>query len=221
MSHTRIKTPLCCVHFSLLRVNLRAIDLYPTNELAFDPAHADLCHEKRSAWVLNGVVPPTLPERDATTWSAGVTHLRVDAKSGRRLSADCDRTDAADIEIARWPALAYPWLSRETRRRARLPPLAAGCDGDGLDALQPIRIDGVADHAAIARAPNSVKPATLRLRALGAERERILWLVNGKLEGQTRAAQPFEHAFADTGEQTITALAASGAYAQLQIRVLR
>ena len=90
-----------------------------------------------------------------------------------------------------------------------------------MDAMQSIRIDGIADGAAIARAPNSVKPATLRLRALGAERERILWLVNGKLEGQTRAAQPFEHAFADTGEQTITALAASGSYAQLQIRVLR
>jgi penicillin-binding protein 1C len=188
--------------------------------LAFDPTHADLCHEKRSAWVLNGVVPPTLPERDATTWSAGITHLRVDAKSGRRLSADCDRADATDIEIARWPALAYPWLSRETRRRASLPPLAAGCNGDGLDALQPIRIDGVADHAAIARAPNSDKPAIVRLHALGASGD-VLWLVNGKLEGETRGSGAFEHAFAETGDQTITALAKSGAYAQLQVRVLR
>ncbi|HVV95804.1 MAG TPA: penicillin-binding protein 1C, partial [Rhodanobacteraceae bacterium] len=169
--------------------------------LAFDPAHADLCHEKRSAWALNGVVPPTLPERDATTWSAGVTHLRVDAKSGRRLSADCDRADATDIEIARWPALAYPWLSRETRRRASLPPLAGGCSGDGLDALQPIRIDGVADHAAIARAPNSDKPAIVRLRALGASGD-VLWLVNGKLEGETRGSGAFEHAFAEIGDQT-------------------
>lgn len=188
--------------------------------LAFDPAHADLCHEKRSAWVLNGVVPPTLPERDATTWSAGVTHLRVDATSGRRLSADCDRADATDIEIARWPALAYPWLSRETRRRASLPPLAAGCSGDGLDALQPIRIDGVADHAAIARAANSDKPAIVRLRALGASGD-VLWLVNGKLEGETRGSGAFEHAFAEIGDQTITALASSGSYAELHVRVLR
>ena len=92
---------------------------------------------------------------------------------------------------------------------------------DGLGTTQPIRIDGIADGAAIARAPNSPNPASLRLRVLGAERQHILWLVNGKLEGQTRAAQPFEHAFADTGEQTITALATSGAYAQLRIRVLR
>ena len=60
----------------------------------------------------------------------------------------------------------------------------------------------------------------MRLRALGASGD-VLWLVNGKLEGQTRGGGPFEHAFAETGDQTITALAASGNYAQLQVRVLR
>ncbi len=188
--------------------------------LAYDAAHEDLCHQKRTAWVLNGVVPPTLPERDATTWSAGITHVRIDPKSGDRLSASCERSDATDRDVARWPALAYPWLSRDVRRRASLPPLATGCASDGLDAIQPIRIDGVADHAAIARAPNSDKPAIVRLRALGANGE-VLWLVNGRLEGETRGAGAFEHAFGEIGDQTITALAKSGTYAQLQVRVLR
>lgn len=188
--------------------------------LAFDPAHADLCHQKRTAWVLNGVVPPTLPERDATTWSPGLMHVRVDPQSDERLSANCERSDAEDKDIARWPALAYPWLSRDLRRRASLPPLAAGCAPDGLDATQPIRIDGLADHAAIARASNSDKPAIVRLHALGASGD-VLWLVNGRLEGETRGAGAFEHAFAETGDQTITALGKSGNYAQLQVRVLR
>ncbi|HEV7490210.1 MAG TPA: penicillin-binding protein 1C, partial [Rhodanobacteraceae bacterium] len=188
--------------------------------LAYDAAHEALCHQKHTAWALNGVVPPTLPERDATTWSAGITHVRIDPQSGDRLSAGCERGDTADMDIARWPALAYPWLSRDVRRRASLPPLAAGCASDGLDAIQPIRIDGVADHSAIARAPNSDKPAIVRLRALGANGD-VLWLVNGKFEGETRGAGAFEHAFAETGDQTITALAKSGNYAQLQLRVLR
>jgi penicillin-binding protein 1C len=187
---------------------------------AFDTAHADLCHQKHTAWVLNGVIPPTLPERDATTWSAGLLHVRVDAASGARLSAACTRKQIREVDIARWPALAYPWLSRDLRRRASLPPLAKECAPDGLDAIQSIRIDGIADNAAIARAPNSDKPATLCLRALGANGE-VMWLINGKLEGETHGTQPFEHAFADTGAHTITALAASGAYAQLQVRVLR
>jgi penicillin-binding protein 1C len=188
---------------------------------AFDPRRPEICQQKHTAWILNGVIPPTLPERDATVWSAGLVQVRVDAHTGRRLSPGCAAADARTLDVARWPALAYPWLAPDLRRASSVPPLQAGCAADGLDAMQSIHIDGIADGAAIARAPNSDKPAILRLRALGAERERILWLVNGKLEGQTRAAQPFEHAFAATGEQTITALAASGSYAQLQIRVLR
>jgi len=188
--------------------------------LAFDAAHPELCHQKRTAWVLNGVVPPTLPERDATTWSAGITHLRIDTRSGDRLGAGCERDATKEVDIARWPALAYPWLSRDLRRRASLPRLADGCAPDGLDALQPIRIDGLADRASIARAPNSDKPAKVRLRALGAGDD-VLWLVNGKLEGETHAGGAFEYAFADIGDQTITALAKSGNYAQLQVRVLR
>lgn len=188
--------------------------------LAFDPAHPELCHQKHTAWVLNGVVPPTLPERDAKSWSAGITHVRIDARSGERLSAGCERNTAQETDIARWPALAYPWLSRDLRHRASLPPLASGCAPDGLDATQPIRIDGVADRSSIARAPNSDKPAIVRLRALGASGD-VMWLVNGKLEGETRGAGAFEYAFAQTGDQTITALAKSGNYAQLQVRVLR
>lgn len=189
--------------------------------LAFDPKHPEPCQQKHTAWILNGVIPPTLPERDAQIWSTGLVQVRVDARTGRRLSPGCEAADTTMLDVARWPALAYPWLSPDLRRRSSVPPLQSGCAADGMDATQAIRIDGVADGAAIARAPNSDKPATLRLRVLGADRQHILWLVNGRLEGATRAAQPFEHAFADTGEQTITALAASGAYAQLRIRVLR
>lgn len=187
--------------------------------LAFDAGRANLCHQKHTAWILNGVVPPTLPERDSAVWSAGLTHVRVDA-AGARLSASCLRDAAGEIDIARWPALAYPWLSRELRHRASLPVLAKGCGPDGLDASQSIRIDGVADGATIARAPNSDKAATLRLRALGGNGQ-ILWLVNGKLEGETQGSASFEHAFPETGDQAITALAASGATAQVNVRVLR
>lgn len=199
--------------------------------LAFDVAHADLCHQKYSAWILNGVIPPTLAERDAATWSAGLLRIRVDARSGQRLSAGCEAGSApsrkyssglnvAEVDVARWPALAYPWLPRDLRRRASLPPLAKGCAPDGIDRIQSIRIEGVADNATIARAPNSEKAATLRLRTLGTDGN-VIWLINGKFEGQTRAGHAFEHAFENTGEQTITALADSGNYAQLQVRVLR
>ena len=200
--------------------SVRQVDVCWPLGLALDPARPELCHQKHAAWTLDGVIPPTLPERDANSWSAGLVHLRVDARSGERLSAGCAREHVSEIDIARWPALAYPWLPRELRRRAALPPLAHGCADDGLDATQPIRIEGVAEGSTVARAPNSSTPATLHLRALGAVGE-VLWLIDGRLAGTTRGSASFEHAFAESGVRTITALATSGAWAQVQVRVLR
>ena len=188
--------------------------------LAPDPANPGVCHETRKAWVLNGVVPPTFPDRDASVWSTGSQRVRVDGKTGRRLSADCHAATERDVDIARWPALAYPWLSHAQRQRATLPALAPGCAADALERYANLRIDGIGDGAAIARAPGSAKPAQLSLKALGAT-GRVLWLVNGKLEGETSASRAFVHAFADAGPQTITALTNSGAYSQIGIRVLR
>jgi penicillin-binding protein 1C len=217
---------------SLPRINMRSLlaDTPPASVseaqicwplgTAYDPAKPALCHEKRSAWILNGSVPPTLPDRDAGTWSASALAIRVDAKTGQRLSADCTSPQMREVDIARWPALAYPWLSHALRKRASLPELAPQCAPDSLERIANLRIDGIGNGAAIARAPGSDKPAQLSLKALGASGP-VMWLVNGKLEGETQAGKTFQHAFADTGHQTITALAAGGAYTQIDIRVLR
>jgi penicillin-binding protein 1C len=188
--------------------------------LGYDPARPEVCHEKRTAWVLNGVIPPTLPDRDAGNWSAGDLRMRVDAKTGARLSADCHATQEHEIDIARWPALAYPWLSHGERQRSTIPPLALGCAPDALERYANLRIDGIGNGAAIARSPGSPKPAQLSLKALGSN-GRVMWLVNGKLEGETSGTRAFVHAFADVGPQTITALTPAGAYSQVDIRVLR
>ncbi len=187
---------------------------------AYDPARPDVCHEKRTAWVLNGVIPPTLPDRDAGTWSASDLRVRVDAKTGARLSADCHARQEREVDIARWPALAYPWLSHGQRQRATIPALAPGCAADALDRYANLRIDGIGNGAAIARSPGSPKPAQLSLKALGASGP-VMWLVNGRLEGETSGTRAFVHAFADVGPQTITALTPAGAYSQVDIRVLR
>lgn len=188
--------------------------------LVFDPEHPELCHEKREAWILDGVIPPTPPEPDARTWTSGLVRLRVDAHSGLRLGSGCTEHASREIAIARWPALAYPWLSRELRRRGSIPALAPGCPPDGLDARQSIRIAGIADNATIARAPNSDNPARLRLQALGADDE-VSWLIDGRLAATLGARQSFDHEFTERGAHTITALADGGAFDQVRIRVLR
>lgn len=186
-----------------------------------DPQSPELCHRKLDAWTLTGSLPPTLAERGARLWSAGRVRFQVDAESGARLSGDCSQAHPRrrHTQIARWPALASPWLSAETREAARMPPLAADCSDDGRAALEELRIEGVNDSATLARPPGVERALRLSLRAIGSQ-TRVRWLLDGRLIGESLAAGTFNHDFGEPGEHTLTALADSGAWSQLQFRVL-
>ncbi|MGO4549660.1 penicillin-binding protein 1C [Lysobacter sp. 2RAF19] len=185
-----------------------------------DPAAPELCRKKREAWTLDGNVPPTFAERDARLWNAGVERFDVDARTGQRLTAECSGAhDRKPAQLARWPALASPWLSTETRAAATLPPRAADCEPDNRDATQSLRIDGLVDRATLARPSNSTAPLRLSVRALGSE-ARIRWLIDGRMVGESRGAAPFDFAFADAGAHTLTALAETGAWAAIGFRVM-
>ena len=142
-------------------------------------------------------------------------------RSGRRLSANCTLPHAeSTLAIARWPSVAYPWLAVSERRATAIPPLADDCDADSLAAMEVLQIDGPAPDSAIARAPDSPRAPQVRLRALGTN-ARVRWLVNGELVGESQGGASFVHAFAALGDQRITALADTGAWAELRLRVLR
>jgi len=186
-----------------------------------DPAAPGLCQRKREALALLGSLPPTWPEREARLWSSGRLKINVDTATGRRLSAQCSLPHASrEFEIARWPSLAYPWLPAAERKASAIPALSSDCAPDALDAMETLRIDGPAEGTTLARAPNSMKPAQLRLRALGTT-TRVRWLANGEWIADTQGGAGFVHAFDKTGEVRITALADSGAWAELKLRVLR
>ena len=179
-----------------------------------------LCQRRLEAWVLDGAIPPTFAERDARLWSAGRERFDVDAASGLRLSADCSALHVPrPMEIARWPALASPWLPVASRQASRLPPLSPDCQPDGRDAAEELRIEGVNDGATLARAPGSAHDVRLSLRALGSD-ARIQWLLDGRWIAETRGAQPFRHEFEGSGNHALTALADSGAWANVSFRVL-
>jgi penicillin-binding protein 1C len=71
----------------------------------------------------------------------------------------------------------------------------------------------------LARAPGGEAGLRLSLRALGSD-ARIRWLLDGRLIGETLAADSWVHDFRDPGEHTLTALADSGAWSRVRFRVL-
>ena len=188
---------------------------------AADAQPASLCQRRFEAWVLDGAIPPTFAERDARLWNAGLERFDVDAGSGLRLSADCRQPHVPRaMEIARWPALASPWLPGSTRRASRLPPLSPDCAPDGRDAAEELRIEGIHANATLARAPGSVRGVRVSLRAIGSD-ARIQWLLDGRWIAETRGAQPFQREFDAPGTHALTALSDSGAWARVEFRVLR
>ena len=180
-----------------------------------------LCQRRFEAWVLDGAVPPTFAERDARLWSVGRERFDVDAVTGLRLSADCARPHVPKaMEVARWPALALPWLPASTRRASRLPPLSPDCAPDGRAAAEELRIEGIHPGATLARAPNSVRGVRVSLRAIGSDAP-VQWLLDGRWIAQTLGAQPFQREFDAPGTHALTALSDTGAWARVEFRVLR
>lgn len=200
--------------------NVAEIDICWPLGIAAEGLPASLCQRRRKAWTLDGVVPPTFAERGARLWNAGRERFEVDADSGRRVSAVCSLPHRAEPrEIARWPALASPWLSAETRLASTLPPLADDCMADGRDADEELRIDGMNDGATLARAPGSAHAVRLSLRALGTERN-VQWLLDGRWIGETAGRGTLVRDFGEPGAHTLTALADSGAWTRIEFRVL-
>ena len=188
--------------------------------IAADAQPAALCQKRMPAWVLDGAIPPTFAERDARLWNAGIERFQADAASGRRLSADCTLAHAArTAEIARWPALASPWLPAAWRDASRLPPLADDCSDDGRDAGASLRIEGLNDGATLVSPPGGDGGVRLSLRALGSE-GRVQWLLDGRWIGESDGGRALVHAFETPGNHELTALADSGAWHALRFSVL-
>ncbi|MEO9077897.1 MAG: penicillin-binding protein 1C [Rhodanobacter sp.] len=197
--------------------SVRAVDIcWPLGGAAASTP-SPLCRQRRHAWVLDDAIPPTFAERDLGAWSSGLLTLRVDQR-GRRLSGACHAENEHTKRVARWPALAGPWLSVDDRRAATLPLLAPGCAADSLDQASPIRIAGLNDGVTLRRAPNSDHPLQVQLRVLGAHGA-VQWLLNGRLQGHRAADASWLQTLPAAGDYRITALAGDGAFATLVVHV--
>jgi penicillin-binding protein 1C len=164
---------------------------------------------RRSAWVLDGSAPPTLPDR--VRGGGAIDTQWVDAAQGRRLHPGCAGAPQArhTVEVARWPTLLEPWIGAELRSAAERLPWAPGCAPRSPS--RALRVAGIEPGSVIRAAPGG-QPATLRVQAIGAS-ERVHWLLDGQLVGTTDVTAPsLRLTLAHAGEHALTALDAQGRY---------
>ena len=174
----------------------------------------DLCHQERTAWILDGAAPPTFPDR----LRGGAARYRDyrDAGSGLRVRAACAAGEIRAVDMARWPATLEPWLDAATRARALPPAWAPDCAG----ARAPeggLRIVGVSDGETIRRAGNGPAPE-LHLEARGGQEE-LIWLLNGRQIGRVPAGHTLRQRFSDAGRYRITVMDDAGRYDRVDISV--
>jgi penicillin-binding protein 1C len=175
---------------------------------------AALCHQERSAWLLNGAAPPTFADR-LREGSARYTDFR-DARTGLRVRAACAPGAMRAVEMARWPAALEPWLDTSTRQRALPPPWAPSC----AFAQAPeagLKIVGIVDGEIVSGAGDGAPPM-LRLEARGGQGEN-LWLIDGQPVGRSSAGRALTHVFAEPGRHAITVLDGAGRHDRVEISV--
>jgi len=179
---------------------------------------APLCQVRQTAWLLDNNLPPThVSQRGDDLPLVGV--VAIEEKTGRRVPPHCATETTRNVQIARWPLLASPWLTAEQKRRSALPALKAGCE-EPVGAVRSLHIDGIVPGAILRSAPGSGRAPLLQLKARGAT-GRVYWLVNDKLAGLSDDEGSFELSLPDIGTQAILAIDGGGQFDRLSVQVVQ
>ncbi|WP_419964749.1 penicillin-binding protein 1C [Pelomonas parva] len=175
-----------------------------TAEAATPPEH---CLQRRTAWTLDGAVPPTLPDRLQPTslvqavWTQG----------GQRVRPDC-APEAIKAEAVRWPTLLGPFLDAALLHPTERLPWAPGCAPRAP--AQALRIAGLEPGTVLRPAPGR-RDVTLRLQAIGAQ-QGVNWLLDGQLAGSSEAAGSTQTlTLSQPGRHALTALDGRGRWARV------
>jgi len=181
---------------------------------AYNPAEDALCHQQRTAWILNGTAPPTFPDR--LRLGEARYSYEVDPREHTRVNAQCSRDARLRVDAARWPVQLEPWLGADLRRRALPPPWSARCKGQA-EPQTALQIVGLHDGDIIKR-PRPEQLPVIRLELRGATGP-VYWLVNGRLVAQGLGTQSFVQTLDMTGRVDITAMNDHGNFDRVSLSV--
>ena len=191
-----------------------------------------LCHEEKTAWVLNDAIPPSFADKGKVQGAAKIIDYR-DKKTGLRVRANCAVGEMEAVEIARWPAALNPWLSDNMRAKSLPSPWHFSCLGKMPE--QTFKIIGVSDGEII-RAVGEKNSAQKESNANEKITEKILpslslsvrtnenhgellWLINGKLVARAAKNKRVLIPFPKEGAYRITAMDEAGNFDRVHILV--
>ncbi|MFH1138235.1 MAG: penicillin-binding protein 1C [Pseudomonadota bacterium] len=177
------------------------------------------CHERRQAFTLDGLVPPTPPDRVDRNWQSNPAEFLVNPATGLRLDGDCPSPAVERKTVALWPKAARPWLAPAVLAASAIPPLDPLCGRPVSQSPENIKIVGLEDRAVLRPQGASRKAPVLTLEALGG-RDRLFWMANGEVIGQVPVGRPLTHCFSKPGKYRLTVMDQGGNHDTVNITVL-
>jgi len=187
--------------------------------LALLPGKEHLCHVKHTAWVIEGIIPPTFADRNQKIWESPLAAIWINPETGKQVNSDCPVSRKILKEIPRWPLVLEPWLSAEIRQKASFPILDPVCEINSAPEPSTIKLAGLSSGITLRRAGALNNAPKVDLSVIGA-RQRVFWLINSELTQVTSPKEVFSYRFGLPGQYKITVLDTHGNFDSVDIRVL-
>ncbi len=131
------------------------------------------CHMTRQAWVLDHVIPPTLPT-GLSMDSSLLKSVWVD-QAGRRARPSCGGKEKKTIAL--WPKSLDPWLPNYWRRHRLIPEASPQCPDMAAIEGNRLEITGIQDRGVLTRTPGQQSPPALPLTSIGGNGKQH-WFLN-------------------------------------------
>lgn len=196
---------------------------WPLGESAARTA-PEQCHVRQQAWILDERIPPTLPNLQQYSWSAGLQTYWVNPLTGLRVTAECNAPQRVSRQVAQWPLALRPWLSNTLLEKIRLPGFDASCPPgsqyqDGAQLAIRHLDDSTRLYLPKVAEAQKIKGVTVDLLAEGGVGQ-YFWLVNGEPAGVGASQQGLRYTFARAGDYDLTVFDTAGAVDKVAIRVI-
>ena len=170
------------------------------------------CHQRKTAYLLDGQVPPTLAE----TGDANPVSLWINPATGHRVDARCGVASQEKRDVALWPKTVDPWLPGNYKRSRLIPPYDTACSQPPALATGALAIVGLQDGSIIKALDT---PPTLALHALGGQGMHH-WFINGELRYTLPGTAVQPHEIRQQGPLRVTVVDEVGRSAEVNLKVV-
>jgi penicillin-binding protein 1C len=176
------------------------------------------CHVEKRAWVLEGQIPPTLPEPH-TGLRVQYQTVLVNPESGRRVDQRCAPAEVLSVGVTLWPKGLEPWLPAQWRRAALIPLPDERCTHMPALAGSEVKIAGLAPGTRLSPAPDRATPPVIALHAVGGL-GRYSWFLNGRHVASADPGQLVQQVLTVAGRYQLSVVDEAGNTDQTIIEVL-